>query len=427
MLQRDETNIDTNEKNPLGQNTTDEFNGWKKNVVLFLSGQTISLFGSALVQFAIIWHITLTTKSGVMMTISTVCAFLPQLLISLFAGVWADRYNRKLLIILSDILIASSTFVLAILFLLGYGSLWQLFLISGIRSIGTGIQSPAVNAFLPQIVPEKKLMKVNGINSSIGSSIMLISPIVSGALLATSKFETTLFIDVVTACIAVFIMILLKVSPHKKASQIQTTGYFDDLKEGLKYVQDNHFIKELLWFYALFFFLLVPVAFLTPLMVARSFGDEVWRLTANEVVFFSGSILGGIAISLWGGLKNRIHTIAFSCTIFGVLTLALGLSNTFFIYLFFMFLSGTVVPFFSSAITVFLQEEIEQDMQGRVFGLTQIVITAVMPLGMAFFGPIADLIKIEILLMITGLLLAVLGARIYFDKRITINGLTNKS
>lgn len=130
---------------------------WKKRIVLFLTSQTISLFGSLLVQYAISWYITLRTQSAVMMTISIICGFLPTFFLSPFAGVWADRYNRKILIILSDSMIAISTLFIAILFILGYDSLWLLFLISAIRSLGTGIQTPAVNAFIPQIVPEDKL------------------------------------------------------------------------------------------------------------------------------------------------------------------------------------------------------------------------------------------------------------------------------
>ncbi|PKM53275.1 MAG: hypothetical protein CVV00_13140, partial [Firmicutes bacterium HGW-Firmicutes-5] len=148
-------NQDSITQEPLDElNKTPYPDHWIRKTVLFLLSQSFSLFGSALVQFAIIWHITLTTQSGVMMTISTVFAFLPQLVISLFAGVWADRYNRKTLMILSDFLIASATLVLAILFYMGYGSLWALFIASGIRSLGAGIQTPAVNAFLPQIVPK---------------------------------------------------------------------------------------------------------------------------------------------------------------------------------------------------------------------------------------------------------------------------------
>ena len=71
---------------------------WKKKAGLFLTSQAVSLFGSSLVQYAIIWYITLETQSGVMTTLATLCGFIPQVLISLFAGVWADKYNKKKLI-----------------------------------------------------------------------------------------------------------------------------------------------------------------------------------------------------------------------------------------------------------------------------------------------------------------------------------------
>ncbi|HEX2980121.1 MAG TPA: MFS transporter, partial [Anaerolineaceae bacterium] len=174
---------------------------WKKNTVLFLTSQTISLFGSFLVQYAITWHITLETQSGVMMTLSIISGFLPTFFLSPFAGVWADRYNRKLLIILSDSLIAVSTLVLAVLFLMGYDSIWLLFAASAVRAVGAGIQSPAVSAFLPGLVPEDQLTRVNGINSSIQALVTLVSPMASGALLAMATIEAIFFIDVVTAAI----------------------------------------------------------------------------------------------------------------------------------------------------------------------------------------------------------------------------------
>ncbi|MHB1483575.1 MAG: MFS transporter [Saccharofermentanales bacterium] len=392
----------------------DEWRNWIRRTVMFLAGQTVSLIGSSLVQFAIIWYITLTTKSGVMMTISTLCGFLPQLMISIFAGVWADRYPRKTLIILADAVIAFATLVMAVFFMLGYRELWLLFLVSGIRSVGAGVQAPAVSAMIPQLVPAKFLMKVNGIHNSIGSVVMLISPVVSGALLATTTLETTFFIDVVTAAIAIGILFAIKITPHKKALMAKTTGYFQDLKEGLRYAGNHSLVKKILVFYAVFFFLLAPVAFLTPLMVTRSFGSEVWRLTINEVSFFAGSMIGGLVISIWGGFKNRMNTIIFSCIIFGMLTIGLGVAPLFYIYLIVMFFSGLPVPFFSTAITVMLQENVEQDMQGRIFGFVQIVITAMLPLGMVIFGPVADIVKVEYLLVLTGIMMVVQGIYIWF-------------
>jgi len=179
---------------------------WKRNIILFLASQTISLFGSSLVQYAIYWHITLETQSGIMMTVFVICGFLPTFFLSPFAGVWADRYNRKTLIILSDSLIAVSTLVMAILYIFGYKAVWLLFLMSAVRALGAGIQTPAIGAIIPQLVPEDKLTKVNGTNGSIQSFVTLISPMISAALLSFMTIEKIFFIDVVTAAIAVSIL-----------------------------------------------------------------------------------------------------------------------------------------------------------------------------------------------------------------------------
>ena len=407
--------MDLNDNSLQPENANHE--GWKKKTALFLSSQGTSLFGSMLVQYAIIWHVTLTTQSGVILTISTLCAFLPQIVISLFAGVWADRYPRKFLIIFADLLTAVSTLILAVIFLLGYRELWLLFLVSGIRSIGAGIQTPAVNALLPQLVPTDKLIKVNGINGTLQPFIMIAAPLASGALLSLSRLESIFFIDVVTAMIAVSLLLVLKVPAHQKAAAPQSTGYFDDLKAGLTYIRHNPVIKVLFVFYAAVFFLVAPVAFLSPLMVARSFGEEVWRLTANEVTFFVGSILGGVIMTVWGGFKNHFRTIGLSCILWAILFTGLGLSKVFVLYLILMFLSGIPMPLLNVPTTTLLQEMVRPDMQGRVFGVMQLIMTTVMPIGMLVFGPIADVITIEVLLVLTGAAMAVPGLWIFFNRQ----------
>lgn len=167
----------------------DEKRHWKKNISLFLSSQMISLFGSSIVQYAILWHITLTTESGLMMTVYIICGFIPTFILSPFAGVWVDRYNRKHLIILADGMIALATLILAILFYLGYNSIWLLFVIAAIRAFGAGVQMPAIGAILPQIVPTDKLTKVNGINGSLQSMVLLVSPMVGALFYSVTTLE----------------------------------------------------------------------------------------------------------------------------------------------------------------------------------------------------------------------------------------------
>ncbi|AND38168.1 MFS transporter [Cytobacillus oceanisediminis] len=383
---------------------------WLKNIILFLSSQTISLFGSSLVQYAIMWHITLTTESGLMMTLYIICGFIPTFFLSPVAGVWADRYNRKMLIILADGLIAFSTLILAILFFMGYESIWLLFVMAAIRALGTGIQTPAVGAILPQIVPKDKLTKVNGANGSIQAVIMFVSPMVSAALLAMSSLEIIFFIDVITAAIAIVtLMTFVKIAVHEKATAKQTTSYFSDFKEGLQYVNSNPFLKKFFLFFAVFFVLMAPAAFLTPLQVTRTFGGDVWKLTAIEIAFSVGMMIGGGIIASWGGYPNKIKTMTLASLIMGICTLALGIVPVFWIYLVFMALFGVAMPIFNTPTTVMLQEKIEENYLGRVFGVMGMISTSMMPIGMLIFGPIADIIAVEWLLAGTGAFIILLA------------------
>lgn len=383
--------------------TTDN---WQRKAALFLTSQMISIFGTSVVAYAVIWYITLETSSASLMTILIVCTFLPQVLISLIAGVWADRYNRKKLIIISDLFTAIVTLVLAICFISGSKSFTLIFVAAALRSLGAGIQTPAVSAILPQIVPMEKLTKVNGINNALISATTLLSPAVGGIMLSTMGFSYTLLIDVFTAIIAVVIFTFIKVKKHACSEEVDSI--FKELKKGLLYTKNHPLLSKLLFFYILFFFLVAPAAFLTPLMVARSFGPEVWRLTLNEMFWSGGAVLGGVVISFWGGFKNKLSTMALSTAAFGITIALMGVAKDFWLYLVIILLSGIFMPIFSTAETVLIQENVEENMMGRVFSIVQIIITAAMPLGMLVFGPLGDMIPIEYLLIGTGICMALL-------------------
>lgn len=398
-----------------------DYIGWKKRTAVFLLSQGISLFGSSMVNYAIVWYVTLKTLSGAMMTITILTSFLPQIMIALFAGVWADRYNRKYVIMASDGLTAFATLVLAILFLAGHREIWLIYVASAIRSIGAGIQSPAESSILPQFVPKEKLMRVNGINGSIRSFITLLSPAAGGFLLAAFSVEIAFFVDVVTAVIAISILFFLSVSTHHKAGADQSSNVIEDFKQGISFVKSNSLIRNLLFYYAVFFFLLSPAAFLTPLLITRSYGTEVWRLTANEVLYSGGSIFGGFLMASWGGFKNRMQTIALACAAYGISAVLLGVSTNFIFYLTVMFFTGIFSPVFYASEAVLIQETVDNDMQGRVFSMIDIIVMAVMPIGMLLFGPVADLTRVENLMITTGALMLVVGWVIFANKEKQIN------
>ena len=129
-------------------------------VSVFLTSQIISLFGSAIVSYSIVWYITLKTSSTMALAISIVCTYMPQIVISMFSGTWGDKFNKKNLIIIGDTITGISTLILAILFINGFDSLYLLYGACALRSVGSGIQTPLEHAFLPLICPEEKLTKI---------------------------------------------------------------------------------------------------------------------------------------------------------------------------------------------------------------------------------------------------------------------------
>lgn len=391
---------------------------WQKTISLYIVSQLITQFGTALVSYAITWYITLNTQSGLMMTLAIIFSFLPTFLLSPFAGVWSDRYSRKKLILYGDLGVAFTTLILAIVFLTGYKEIWLLFLISAIRALGSAIQMPASSALIPQIVPEEKLTKVNGYMQSALSLMNIISPIAAAALLGLASFEAILFIDVGTAIIGMAFLVSLKIPLHHNAKAAKIRSYFQDIKDGLAYLRCKGYLLRLFLFFAFFYFVVSPAAFLTPLQVVRSFGTELYRLTAVEIAFFLGMVAGGVLIANWGGFKNKIHTLIFSILISGVLCILQGTIRNFTIFLIVIFLIGISVAIFNTPTTVFLQERVSEDYYGRVFGILNSLMSSMFPLGILLFGPLGDLIPIETILVINGFILILEGFSMFRDREL---------
>nr|NLD41673.1 MFS transporter [Actinomycetales bacterium] len=392
---------------------------WKRQTVLFLSSQGSSLLGSMLVQYALMWHLTMTTQSGEVMTLAVIVGFLPMLVISPFGGVWADRLPKRYLIAGADALAALSTVALFIAFMLGQDGLWVILAAMGLRAVGQAVQGPAVGAILPEIVPEQHLMRVNGYNGSIQAGIGFVSPLLAGALLSLMPMQWVLLIDVVTAAAAIWIMLAFIRTDERAADpEAAPTTALHDLADGVRYVLRHRFIGRLYWYFAVTFFLAAPVSFLTPLQVTRTFSNEVWRLTAIEMAFFLGMMLGGVLIGQWGGFRRRGATVAVAISLLGLWSVMLGVPQGFVLYNVWMFAAGLFIPMLNAPTMTLLQVAVEPRYLGRVMSLMTVISTSVMPAGMLVFGPMADRVAIEWILVATGSLMVVGGFVMLVDRTI---------
>ena len=400
---------------------------WKRNITFFIAGQMISFVGSLLVQYAIFWYINLETESGTILTIAIIASFIPLLIFSPIAGVLADKMNRKILIVIADGTIALVTLITALLFSLGNIEIWMLIAVTAVRGIGQAIHGPAIGAAIPLMVPQDKLMRVQGIQTGIQSAFNVLGPIVAAILISWFSIGFLFYIDTVTAVIGVLTLLLFVTIPkHVNEGKPKTTNGVQDFVAGLQYVKTHQFLIP--FFIYLFFVLILvsPVAFLSPLQVVRSFesfGDEVFRLTMVEVSFSLGMTIGALIVAWWGGFKNRIVTAGIAISVMGFGVLMLGIVSNFYVYFAFMLMQGIVLPFYNTPMTVILQEQVDPAYMGRVTSISTMINSVAMPIGIALFGPLADIIDIEWLMVGSGGLMLVFGLLYFINQPIMKAGI----
>lgn len=387
-----------------------------RRILLFLVSQAVTLFGSTVVSMAIIWFVTREMLSGLWCAVFYAVSYVPQFLISTVAGAWADRHSRKLLILGADAGIALVTLLLW--FVLpripdGTVTLIVLMVLCALRSIGAGIQAPAVNAVIPDLAPSDRLMRYNGINATMQSVVQFAAPAAAGAVLTRFSLRATLLIDILTAILGIGLLAFLSVPKHVRTDVKVSLG--EDIRAGIRYARDHRIIGRLLAAFGLFILLSVPAGFLAQLHVSRTFGNTYWNKTAVEVIGFLGMLLGGVLMSTWGGFKRRETTFLVGMAAFGMLSVGLGLAGSFLLYLALMLLYGIALTAVQTACTTMLQEYSDESVISRVFGLQSAMFSLFLPLGMAVFGPLGDVVPLETLMVGTGAGLLLLA--LWYSKR----------
>ena len=394
----------------------------KKAITFFIS-QAITLFGSQIVAFAIIWYITIETSSGLWVALLTVCSIVPQFLCSFIGGALADRFPRKSLIIGADAAIAIFTLALVLMMpLFPNGSSFRiaLLVIAALRSAAAGIQTPAVNSAIHLIVSPEKLMRANGINSTLQSIANFAAPAAAGAVMSLSNLQWALCIDIITAAIGISLLCFINIPSSKDENQgTRKEGLFSDIVGGVSYAVKTKMVGGLLLLFGIFIFLSIPAGFLANLFVARSFGDSYSNLMLVEVVGFAGMLVGGLIMGSWGGFKDRFKTLLFSALLFGLCGVLMGLSKGFVAYLIMMLLYGIPLTAFQTATTTILQENVDTMLQGRVFGLLNSMFSGFLPIGMAVFGPMADVVSLRLLIVVSNIAIIIVCSVVipYISKR----------
>jgi len=371
-------------------------------LVLF-TGQAFSLFGSRLVQFALVWHLTELTKSPSVLATASIAALLPQVFIGPFAGALVDRWDRRVVMMVSDSLIALSILFLALMFNVGRVEVWHIYAVMMFRAAGGAFQWPAMQASTSMMVPRKHLSRVAGLNQSLSGLVAVSAPPLGALLLAIMPIEYVLGIDVLTAILAVGPLVFIKV-PRPEHDGSSARGVLGGMKEGFQWFFKQKGLLVIMLMSLCINMDTTPTFTMLPLLITEFFNggaiELAWVQSANGV----GMILGGLILGVWGGFKSKINT-AFSALFLasiGLLAFSRTPADMLWIGVVSMFVFGFMNSIANSSFFSVLQSLIPHEMQGRVFTLIMSSSVAVSPLGLALAGPIVEVTGLRFWFVISG-------------------------
>jgi MFS transporter, DHA3 family, macrolide efflux protein len=383
---------------------------WAVRFFTLWTGQALSLMGSQLVQFAIIWHLTKTTNSATTLAIASMMGLLPQVLLSPFIGTWVDRGNRRLILMAADGTVAFATLLLAILFALGVVETWHIYLVLLVRAVAGGFHQSAFGASVVLLVPKDQLARVQGFNQALYGGMSIISAPLGAFLLAILPMQGILGIDISTALIAISIVFFTQI-PQPERGESAAFTFWQDFVAGYRYIIVWRGLVIILILAMVINFFFSAIEPLTPLLITKHFHGDAAQLGLWLSLFAVGTLLGGIILGVWGGFKRKIITALLGLILMGLLTIGIGIvpPNLFIAGLMFNAAFGLCIPIVNGSIGAILQSSISADMQGRVFAFIQSATMLVSPLALIVAGPFADRFGIQPWFLIAGISCTVMG------------------
>jgi DHA3 family macrolide efflux protein-like MFS transporter len=399
---------------------TERHTNWKLPFFTIWTGQQLSWIGSAVAGFALVWWLTKTTGSATMLAIGTLLTILPGVALGPFAGALVDRWNRRLVMLVADSVVALFSAWLAVLFWTGAIQIWHVYVIMFVRSVGNAFHWPAMTASTTLMVPKDRLERVAGLNQTIGGAVNIISPPLGAFLLSILPLHGIMAIDVLTAAFAVVPLFFVHIPQPEKTVATQEAQtkptLWADMRQGLRYVTGWPGLLGICLLATLLNFSIMPAMSLMPLLITDHFGGEALQLGWMNSAWGVGLVLGGLLLGAWGGFKKRIVTVLVGIIGLGVGVLTIGLTPAaiFPLALGAFFFGAVMNALCNGSAFALLQQVVVPEMQGRVFALVMTVCNMATPLSLAVAGPLADAVGVRALYIAGGVAQVILGIGGFF-------------
>lgn len=393
------------------------------------TGQLFSTLTSSIVGYAIIFWLALETGSPEVLSYAAIAAFLPQIVLGLFTGVYIDRWNRKWVMIAADSFIAICTFALCILFYMDAVEIWHIFLLSGLRAIGSAFHTPAMQASVPLLAPESQLMRVAGVNQMIHALSSIAGPALGALFITLMDMTVILMMDVAGAFIACVSLLFVTIpKPEQKSKDERSV--IREVKEGLSAIFSQQGLRWLLIFDVVVLLMIIPISILYPLITTQYFGGAEFEMSAVEIVWGVGSLIGGAII---GGRfinrRNKVSLIIFANLFIGMIYFTSGMlpPSGFWHFAVLTGISGIMGAIWNGAFVVIMQTQLDHSVLGRAFSTYDSLILLPSVLGLLATGYITKQIGYDKALLISGLIIFALSFVLYLIPSVRELGLRTKN
>lgn len=388
---------------------------WKRVFAIIFTGQLFSTLSSYVVGYALVFWLSIETKSAEVLAYATIASLLPQLILGLFTGVFVDRWSRKKTMIFADLFIALCTLAISILFFTSKVRISFIYILLMMRSAGMAFQVPAMQSSVPLLAPEDKLMRISGINNIIQSVSTIASPALAALLISLFDLTWILLIDVAGAIIGILSLVIVHIPNPVKGKAVRP-NIMHEIHEGLREIYNK---PGLLWMFILSVtahFFIMPVAALFPLMTLQHFSGSAYQMSIVEIAWGIGMLAGGAIMGIKGLSNFKITLIILMFVLLGLTFMFSGLLPPagFMYFAAVTALGGISVTLYSGSFTVVMQTMVEPSALGRVFSMYTSITLLPSMAGLLATGFIADNIGIVNAFIISGSAISILGLSAFF-------------
>lgn len=362
----------------------------RRDFYLVWLGQVISLLGTELTSFGLGVWVYQRTGSVTDLTLIFVCASLPGLLLAPFAGVYIDRWERRRVLVLTDVGAAVGTLSLMALLFADRLELWCIYLVVGFSAAFLSFQIPAFAATVTLMVPKGDLGRANGMLQLGGSAAMIAGPLLAGALVPLVGLSGLIACDLATFVFGIVTLFLARIPSPERSTEagVATGSLLQEAAFSFRYLRLRPGLLGLLAFFALLNLLLAMSQVLaTPLVLSHGTATQLGMVLAAGS---TGMLAGALVMSVWGGPARRMTGILGFSPVLGLGCILIGAGQSLVLITAGIFLLFFVLPIINGCDQAIWQTKVEPELQGRVFGTRQLLEQITVPLSYLAAGPLAD-------------------------------------